>query len=406
MTRLQAGSGGGGALLLALALASFRPGTAQAEAEGGYTLLPDPGTGAITPSPLQRRVIPISYNDTNCRTCLEFVDDSLHELNNITKGNNVPKTCSALCDELANATSPTHANFTRSTCGTLCTGFTYPAFVKWAQQGVFNGIRSCELLQVCKTNPDGDAAITEFSITPLYAWGRTPRTINFSYHTTNGTGTGQIAFNITTPFNGSIVALPQVYVPYSDATNTSGGQVDFIPWLAKGRRVGATASQSVRLDDMLGYGRNRANNETLPTGHYTMEMFMCSGDCFDTCGPNSNQTCPHSKVYSTQKANFTVIGTSHHYEDPTHMRCGDDEVPIKLPPILGSWCAPSCDASKPCPMDVPDAARAQPKCLISKAGSQTPSSCVLICDPAGWDQCPLHASCKKVLKTGICTYDT
>jgi len=29
MTRLQAGSGGGGALLLALALASFRPGTAQ-----------------------------------------------------------------------------------------------------------------------------------------------------------------------------------------------------------------------------------------------------------------------------------------------------------------------------------------------------------------------------------------
>ena len=57
---------------------------------------------------------------------VEFVDDSLHELYNITKGNNVPKTCSALCDELANATSPTHANFTRSTCGTLCTGFTYP----------------------------------------------------------------------------------------------------------------------------------------------------------------------------------------------------------------------------------------------------------------------------------------
>jgi len=401
----------GGVLLLALA--SLGAAADKAEATGGYTLLADPAASAARPRPpVKRRIIPISYNDTNCRTCLEFVDDSLHELYNITTGNDVPTTCSALCDELANATSRAHANFTRSTCGTFCKVVSYKAFVAWAQQGVFNGIRSCELLHVCKFNDNGDAEITEFGISPAYAWGRAPRTINYSFHTTNGTGTGQIAFNITTPFNGSIVALPQVYVPYSDATNTSGGQVNFVPWLADTRREGGATSQTVQLDALLGYGRNRAGNETLPIGHYTVEMFMCSGDCFDTCGPNSNQTCPHSKIYSTKKANFTIIGMSHHYEDPTHKRCGKDEVPIKLPPILGSWCAPSCKGPGTCPLDVPDLARATPKCLISKAGSSTPSQCVLICDPlGGWDQCPQHASCKKVpdvpAKDGhICTYDS
>lgn len=91
-----------------------------------------------------------------------------------------------------------------------------------------------------------------------------------------------------------------------------------------------------------------------------------------------------------------------HYGNPAN-GCRSDEQAVQLQGVPGSFCAPSCSSSSPCPTDVPSGVSVEPQCVVEGGGAQSPNECALVCDP-GSDQCgPME--CHKVSSTaGICTY--
>jgi len=90
-------------------------------------------------------------------------------------------------------------------------------------------------------------------------------------------------------------------------------------------------------------------------------------------------------------------GTSH-YENPAD-GCQDDEEPVRVQGLKGSFCSPVCNHGK-CPSDVPEGVTAEPACVLrSPSGS---SNCALECESS--DECG-EAKCRHIQGIGLCTYD-
>lgn len=83
--------------------------------------------------------------------------------------------------------------------------------------------------------------------------------------------------------------------------------------------------------------------------------------------------------------------------------CPSNEKAVNINGITGSYCAPSCSASSPCPPP-PAGATAQGQCVVEVPPSQQPSLCALICKPGVDGMCPSGAACQSIQGTGICTY--
>ena len=96
-----------------------------------------------------------------------------------------------------------------------------------------------------------------------------------------------------------------------------------------------------------------------------------------------------------------------HYGDPAK-GCQPDEKAVKINGVTGSYCAPHCSASSPCPA-VPAGTTAAPQCVVEDP-SPPPSLCAVICTPglefmkSGDGGCMPGASCQSIQGTGICTY--
>lgn len=96
---------------------------------------------------------------------------------------------------------------------------------------------------------------------------------------------------------------------------------------------------------------------------------------------------------------------SAHYEDPNlPAGCASDEQAIQITGLAGDFCSPQCDASGSCPSDVLPGVTATPTCALHSSGGA--KFCALVCDPTvSGKQCGVHASCKPIQGTGLCTYD-
>ena len=97
-----------------------------------------------------------------------------------------------------------------------------------------------------------------------------------------------------------------------------------------------------------------------------------------------------------------------HYGDPAKGPCLPDEKAVTINGISGSYCAPHCSASAPCPA-VPAGTTAAPQCVVSDP-SPPPSLCAVICVPSmewlkvGSGGCMPGAACQAIQGTGVCTY--
>lgn len=87
-----------------------------------------------------------------------------------------------------------------------------------------------------------------------------------------------------------------------------------------------------------------------------------------------------------------------HYEDPSD-GCQDDEQPVRVQGVKGSFCSPSCTNSD-CPSDVPKGVTAEPTCLLRTPGGE--KRCALECSSSS--ECG-HAKCRHISGIGICTYN-
>ena len=87
--------------------------------------------------------------------------------------------------------------------------------------------------------------------------------------------------------------------------------------------------------------------------------------------------------------------------------CPADEKAVQITGITGSYCAPSCSASSPCPA-APAGTTAQPQCVVEQPPSSQPSLCALICQPGsglfGDGGCPAGATCQSIQGEGVCTF--
>lgn len=104
---------------------------------------------------------------------------------------------------------------------------------------------------------------------------------------------------------------------------------------------------------------------------------------------------------------------SAHYGDPYKLfGCEKDEIKVRINGVPGEFCSPPCNTDGSCPTDIPTGVTAKPGCVLtSSQGGQ--KYCALVCTPSSANpfkkpedaQCGTHASCKKAIDNGLCTYD-
>lgn len=96
------------------------------------------------------------------------------------------------------------------------------------------------------------------------------------------------------------------------------------------------------------------------------------------------------------------------YGDPGKGPCLPNEKAVKINGITGTYCAPSCSTSSPCPACT-TCSGAAPQCAVSDP-NPPPSLCAVICTPGleflkvGDGGCMAGASCQAIQGTGVCTY--
>merc|ERR1712045_9516 len=86
-----------------------------------------------------------------------------------------------------------------------------------------------------------------------------------------------------------------------------------------------------------------------------------------------------------------------HYGNPAD-GCQDDEEPVRVQGVPGSFCSPACKRGK-CPSDVPEGVKAEPDCVLRSPTGE--SRCALECESSS--ECG-DARCHKVQGLGLCTY--
>eukprot|EP00497_Spongosphaera_streptacantha_P005352 TRINITY_DN6316_c0_g1_i1.p1 TRINITY_DN6316_c0_g1~~TRINITY_DN6316_c0_g1_i1.p1 ORF type:complete len:211 (+),score=34.18 TRINITY_DN6316_c0_g1_i1:35-667(+) len=94
------------------------------------------------------------------------------------------------------------------------------------------------------------------------------------------------------------------------------------------------------------------------------------------------------------------------YEDPYITSCGSNEVNATISGVAGAMCLPECKGiEKKCP-EAPNGFAATAECVIEDQQSGK-KYCGLICT-GKFLSCDrrLHATCKQVQGTGICTYNS
>jgi hypothetical protein len=207
-----------------------------------------------------------------CSTCVDFADNALNYLLNAVLNLGIVGSCEAICAYVQSKTG----QILGLVCNLLCDYVGIDEFIKIIEKADLDPIYYCELAKACPINDHGDANITLLSVMPQ----KGPQgnfEIQMKYVSVNGTGTGEIYIGIKTvdgiPLEDSFLVEAQ----------QPGSYVE---------RINLAAKPDPDCDPSQG------PCEAWQPGVYFVEMAVCNGEC--------GSKHPHSQVYSTAKANFTI----------------------------------------------------------------------------------------------------
>ncbi|XP_041354573.1 countin-3-like [Gigantopelta aegis] len=208
-----------------------------------------------------------------CKICVDVSGQIINQVLNIILNVGVIGSCSKLCTMVEQKTG---SQIIGVVCDIGCDFLGIDEFVKLIQKADLDPIYYCEIVKMCAVNDHGDAHITKFSITPV-SGPQGPRTIDLTYVSKNGTGTGEMVLVIHTvdgiPVETGFLNEPAPAGTYPNVFNLK-------------------AQPDPDCDPT-----QQVCEQWLP-GDYTMRIDLCNGEC--------GSKHPHSKLYDTRNITFTI----------------------------------------------------------------------------------------------------
>lgn len=217
----------------------------------------------------------VQVNANLCPLCVSFTGQAIDQLLNIILNAGVVTGCSDICGLLANKTG---SQIIGAACNILCDIEGVQEFIKLVEKADLDPIYLCELLKVCPIMDNGDAKITQLTVSPA-SGPQGPRDITIGYISKNGTGTGELAVEIMTvdgvPVGDSFLQAPQPAGSYNQT-------------------IKLKATEDPNCDPSQG------PCEAWLPGNYTVKVEICNGEC--------GSKHPHSAVYDLKQAVFAITG--------------------------------------------------------------------------------------------------
>jgi len=209
-----------------------------------------------------------------CPTCINVAEESINILLNLILDTGIIGTCGTLCTALAQKTG---SQLIGTICDLVCDVLGIEEFIKILEKSDLDPIYYCEIAKLCPVKDDGDAKITTFSILPATGRKGTTFSIDFTYVSMNGTGTGEIAIGIHTPDR---IPLGADFLMESKKPGTYS------------ERITVKAEPDPQCDPT-----QQPCEEWLP-GTYNVTVEVCNGEC--------GSKHPHSAIYDTAKGAFVL----------------------------------------------------------------------------------------------------
>jgi len=209
-----------------------------------------------------------------CPTCINVADESINILLNLILDTGIIGSCQTLCTALAQKTG---SELIGVICNLACDVVGIEEFIKLIDRADLDPIYYCELAHFCPVNDNGNANITVFSIVPASGPRGTTFSIDFTYVSLNGTGTGEMVVTIhcpdRIPLEGAFLLEAKKPGTYSE-------------------RITVKAEPDPRCDPT-----QEPCEQWIP-GIYNTSVLLCNGEC--------GSKHPHSALYDKRGGSFQV----------------------------------------------------------------------------------------------------
>ncbi|CAF1020393.1 unnamed protein product [Adineta steineri] len=209
-----------------------------------------------------------------CPTCINAADQSINILLNIILDSGIIGTCSTLCSALAQKTG---SQLLGTICDLACDVFGIEEFINLIEKADLDPIWYCEMAKMCPINDHGDAKITKFAVLPASGRQGTTFSIDFTFVSLNGTGTGEIVVDIHTPDR---IPLGAGFLLEAQKPGTYN------------ERITVKAEPDPQCDPT-----QEECEQWLP-GTYNVTIAVCNGEC--------GSKHPHSQIYDEGKSSFQI----------------------------------------------------------------------------------------------------
>jgi len=209
-----------------------------------------------------------------CPTCINIAEQSINILLNLILDSGIIGTCGTLCQALAEKTG---SQVIGTICDLVCDAVGIDEFIKLLDNADLDPIWYCEIAKLCPVNDHGDAKITKFSILPASGPQGTTFSIDLTYVSLNGTGTGELVIDIHTPDR---IPLGSGFLAEAKKAGTYE------------ERITVKAEPDPQCDPT-----QEPCEEWLP-GVYNVTVQICNGEC--------GSKHPHSAIYDSAKGSFQL----------------------------------------------------------------------------------------------------
>ncbi|CAF0722424.1 unnamed protein product [Rotaria sordida] len=211
-----------------------------------------------------------------CPTCINVADESINILLNLILDTGIIGTCGTLCQALAEKTG---SEILGTVCDIVCDVVGIDEFIKLIEKADLDPIWYCEIAKLCPVNDHGDAKITKFTILPPTGRQGQTFTIDFTFVSVNGTGTGELTIDIRTPDH---IPLGTGFLLQAQKPGTYN------------ERITVKAEPDPQCDPT-----QQPCEQWLP-GVYNVTVQICNGEC--------GSKHPHSAIYDTGRGTFQLTG--------------------------------------------------------------------------------------------------
>jgi len=212
-----------------------------------------------------------------CKVCIDVADESINILLNLILDTGIIGTCGTLCQALAQKTG---SQLIGTICNLACDAVGIAEFIHILENADIDPILYCEIAKMCAVNDHGDAHITQFSILPATGRRGTTFSIDLTYVSVNGTGTGELDIDIHCPDR---IPLGAGFLLQAEKPGTFS------------QRITVKAEPDPQCDPT-----QEPCEEWLP-GVYNVTVQVCNGEC--------GSKHAHSAIYDTSRGSFTLTSS-------------------------------------------------------------------------------------------------